>query len=103
MKSGSSKSSRAWRRRVPALIWASTTPIPRNAAAKQTPESIIERNAVAARVMRRHGIAIDDLHAAMIPRLAEFQRPNDVHFFDAGYEFLGREVARAIARVLPAR
>lgn len=85
------------------LIWASTTPIPRNAAAQQTPESIIEHNAAAARVMRRHGIPIDDLYAGVLPRIAEFQRPNDVHFFEAGYDFLGREVARAIAPSLPAR
>ena len=30
------------------LVWASTTPIPKDEAKKQTPESIVERNAIAA-------------------------------------------------------
>lgn len=78
------------------LIWASTTPIPDNPAQKQTAASIVEKNALAAEVMKKHGIPTDDLFGAMTPRLAEFQPPLDVHFTGAGYDFLGATVGEAI-------
>ena len=78
------------------LIWASTTPIPDNPAQKQTAASIVEKNALAAEVMKKHGIPTDDLFGAMTPRLAEFQPPLDVHFKGAGYDFLGATVGEAI-------
>lgn len=78
------------------LIWASTTPIPDNPAQKQTAVSIVEKNALAAEVMKKHGIPMDDLFAAMTPRLAEFQPPLDVHFTGAGYDFLGAKVGESI-------
>ena len=78
------------------LIWASTTPIPDNPAQKQTAASIVEKNALAAEIMKKHGIPTDELFAAMTPRLAEFQPPLDVHFTGAGYDFLGATVGEAI-------
>jgi lysophospholipase L1-like esterase len=78
------------------LIWASTTPIPDNPAQKQTAQSIVEKNALAAEVMKKHGIPTDDLFAAMTPRLKEFQPPLDVHYTSAGYDFLGVTVGEAI-------
>lgn len=39
---------------------------------------------------------MDDLFAAITPRLAELQNPNDVHFKPEGYDFLGAQVAAAI-------
>ena len=83
------------------LVWASTTPIPDNPAQKQTARSVVEKNALAAEVMRKHGIPTDDLFAALTPRLADLQNPNDVHFTAAGYEFLGAQVAAAIRAALP--
>jgi len=77
------------------LIWASTTPIPDDPAKKQSAASIVEHNQAAAEVMRNHGIVINDLFAAVEPRLMEMQPPNDVHFNANGYEFLGRQVAAA--------
>ena len=77
------------------LVWASTTPIPKDEAKKQTPESIVERNAVAMRVMKRHGIAVDDLFAFITPHLATVQNPHDVHFNGKGYDLLGTQVAEA--------
>jgi len=82
------------------LIWASTTPIPDNPAQKQTAQSIIEKNALAAEVMKKHGIPTDDLFAAMTPRLKEFQPPLDVHFTGAGYDFLGAKVGESVLSVL---
>lgn len=85
------------------LVWASTTPVPRDDAKKQTPESIVERNAAAAVLARRHGAAIDDLYSFILPKLGETQNPNDVHFSEAGYRLLGAQVARSIGEVLAAR
>jgi len=78
------------------VMWASTTPIPDNPAQKQTAASIFERNEIALGVMKRRGIPVDDLFAAITPRLQELQNPNDVHFKPDGYEFLGAQVAAAI-------
>ena len=82
------------------LVWATTTPIPDNPAQKQTAASIVERNQAALEVMKRHGIAIDDLFAAITPRLAELQNPHDVHFTGPGYDFLGQQVAASIEGAL---
>lgn len=82
------------------LIWATTTPIPDNASTKQTAASIVERNAVAAEVMKKNNVAVDDLFTAITPKLAELQNPNDVHFIAKGYDFLGDQVAAAIVAAL---
>jgi len=82
------------------LVWASTTPIPDDAAKKQTAISILEHNAAAAEVMKKHGIATDDLFTAITPHLGEMQNPNDVHFNAAGYDFLGQQVAASIEKIL---
>ncbi|MFM8470924.1 MAG: SGNH/GDSL hydrolase family protein, partial [Limisphaerales bacterium] len=78
------------------LVWASTTPIPDDPAKQQTAASIVERNVAAAGLMKQHGIATDDLFAAVTPQLAEMQNPNDVHFNAKGYDFLGATVAASI-------
>jgi len=85
------------------LIWASTTPIPDDPAKKQTAASIVERNQVAAELIKKHGVAMDDLFAAITPHLATMQNPNDVHFNAKGYDFLGETVAKAIEAQLPKR
>jgi lysophospholipase L1-like esterase len=82
------------------LVWASTTPIP-DVADKYTADSIIDRNAAAAEVMQRHAVAIDDLFTAIMPRLAELQNPNDVHFTGPGNEFLGEQVASFLKSMIP--
>ena len=82
------------------LVWASTTPIP-DVADKYTAESIVERNAAAAEVMRRHAVAINDLFTAITPRLAELQNPSDVHFSGPGNEFLGQQVAASLKSMIP--
>ena len=83
------------------LVWASTTPIPDDPPKKQTAASIVERNQAAAELMKKHGVAIDDLFTAITPHLTEMQNPNDVHFNARGYDFLGGTVARAIEARLP--
>jgi len=78
------------------VIWASTTPIPLDAAKKQTPESIVERNAIAEKLVKKHGLAVDDLFTFITPNLATLQNPNDVHFKAEGYTALGKQVAKSI-------
>lgn len=83
------------------LIWASTTPIPDGEL--NPPRrfgQVAEYNAIAARVMRENGIAIDDLNARVSPRVTELQTPRDVHFQPAGYEFLAEQVAAEIRKAL---
>ncbi|TWU33227.1 SGNH/GDSL hydrolase family protein [Novipirellula artificiosorum] len=82
------------------LVWASTTPIPDDPTKNQTAAAIVERNDVAAMLMRKHGVTIDDLFTAITPHLAEMQNLNDVHFNSDGYVFLGQQVARVIGEVL---
>jgi lysophospholipase L1-like esterase len=82
------------------IIWASTTPIPRDDVKKQDPASIVERNAIAASVMAKHGVAVDDLFGFITPQLATTQNPNDVHFNANGYTVLGGKVAESIVEVL---
>ncbi len=84
------------------LVWASSTPLP-EMSTYGSDAAIVERNAIARRVAERHHLPIDDLYAAIRPRLAQFQKPNDVHFSEAGYLFLGGRVAAEISRVLAAR
>jgi acyl-CoA thioesterase-1 len=86
------------------LIWATTTPIPDgelNPSRKfgQVPEY----NAIAARVMKEHAVAIDDLNAAITPRIAELQNANDVHFKAEGSAFLAKQVAASIESALAAK
>jgi lysophospholipase L1-like esterase len=85
------------------LVWASTTPIPDDPAQKQTAASIVERNEIAAAVMARHRIPVDDLFGAVLPRVDELRLPApNVHFKESGYDFLGQAAATAIAVHLPA-
>lgn len=78
------------------LVWASTTPIPDDPAHKQTAQSVVEKNALAAEVMKKHGIPTDDLFTAITPHLVKLQNPNDVHFTADGYEFLGEKVGESV-------
>ncbi len=84
------------------LMWASTTPIPPDT--KDGPaaaSAIVEKNAIAAKIMAKHNIPVDDLCAAVTPELAKVQNPKDVHFNGDGYELLGKTVAAAIEAQLP--
>jgi lysophospholipase L1-like esterase len=83
------------------LIWASTTPVAEGGMKDATEADLVARNAVAAKVMAKHGVAVNDLHAAMLPHLAEYQNPKDVHFREAGYRFLAERVAETLRGVLP--
>lgn len=83
------------------LIWATTTPIPDGEL--NPPRAfgkVPEYNAIAEKVMSENGVPIDDLNAAITPRIAELQNPKDVHFKTAGSAFLAKEVAASIEKAL---
>lgn len=89
------------------LIWATTTPVCLEAETtmlnqfktevKIPAETEKEYRDAALRVMNKNGIVVNDLHAAIKPRLAEFQAADNVHFSGAGYGLLARQVADCIS------
>ena len=86
------------------LIWATTTPIPDGELVPARKfGQVPEYNAIAKKVMAENAVAIDDLNAAITPRLAELQNPQDVHYKAAGYALLARQVAESIKTALPAK
>jgi len=83
------------------LIWASTTPVPEGKLSPpRRSEDVLVYNAAAKRVMEENQIPIDDLYAFALPRLAEIQRPANVHFTTQGSEALATQVAARIERAL---
>jgi acyl-CoA thioesterase-1 len=86
---------------APRVIWASTTPVPRGKLGPPRNSSDVPLyNEAAARVMSDLGIPTNDLYAFMLPRMAELQLPQNVHFTSAGYEELAKQVAGVIAVAL---
>ncbi len=79
------------------LVWCSTTPVPTgrvNSPRIYTDVPIY--NAVAEKVMKENGVPINDLYNFALPRLADLQLKEDVHFTPAGYAALGEQVAEQI-------
>src|SRR5262245_14730647 len=84
------------------LIFALTTPVPADSAGR-VPGDEVRYNEIARRVMQKHGVAIDDLYAFALPRLAEIQRPADVHFKPEGSKQLADQVAASIVKALDSK
>ena len=93
------------------LIWATTTPAcpePEVTMRKQFKTDVVISSEIeqqyldaAKRVMKRHGVAINDLHALVLPELETLSpKPNDVHYTQAGSAKLGAQVADAIEAAL---
>lgn len=83
------------------LIWATTTPVPSlRVGPKRIPSDVPRYNEAAARVMKRHGVAVDDLYAFALPRLAEIQIPDNVHFTPEGSRALAGQVVASILATL---
>ncbi|HSJ02620.1 MAG TPA: SGNH/GDSL hydrolase family protein, partial [Verrucomicrobium sp.] len=83
------------------VIWASTTPIPPDTKDGPTAaEAIVAKNTLAAELMQKQGVAVDDLFGFIQPQLAKVQNPQDVHFTNDGYTLLGGQVAESILKQL---
>ncbi len=83
------------------LIFATTTPVPQGGVKPHRDVQDPSRyNAIALKIMKAKGIAINDLYAAAQPRIKKIMRPVNVHFTKEGSEFLGQEVVKAIQEQL---
>jgi hypothetical protein len=86
------------------LIWCATTPVPDAKLNPPRKDSDVQAyNAVAKKVMDEHKIPTNDLYAHTLPKLAEVQRPANVHFSATGSEFLAKKVAKSIEEALAQR
>ncbi len=82
------------------VIFATTTPVPQGEAGR-FPRDVVRYNAVAHEVMRKHGVHVNDLFGCMTDHMNQYQvGEGDVHFTEAGYEFLAREVVRAVREIV---
>jgi len=65
------------------IVWASTTPIRSSGAKFFKPGSEVEYNRIAERVMKKHGVTINDMHAYAFARM-NMDKPavQDPFFFD---------------------
>ncbi len=81
-------------------IFATTTPYPAGVSPWRDPEDAVRYNAVALKIMKAHGVAIDDLYTFCLPKLAEIQRPANVHFSPEGSMALAEEVVKSIRAAL---
>lgn len=82
------------------LIWAHTTVVPEGEAGRRVGDDQ-KYNAAAARVMKKHGVPINDLNAltrTFDPEL--FTAPGNVHFKSEGSQRLARQVADQIEAAL---
>lgn len=87
-------------KRARKLVWASTTYVPDGEAGRFQGDEV-RYNAIAATIMKKRGIAINDLHAltsSFQPDL--FWRPCDVHYSPAGNLRIAEQVARFIKQQL---
>jgi lysophospholipase L1-like esterase len=83
------------------LNWATTTPIPDGELnPPRTFGKVPEYNAIAEKVMKENGVAIDDINAAIIPRIAGLQSAKAMHFKAEGSAFLAKQVAASIEAAL---
>jgi acyl-CoA thioesterase-1 len=79
------------------LIWATTTPVPEGRVSPpRTPADVPLYNAIALKVMKESGIAVNDLYTPALAHAAEWQLPVNVHYKPEGYEALATQVAAAI-------
>lgn len=83
------------------LIWATTTPIPKGPLIPPREfGQVADYNAIAEKVMKENGVTINDLNGWITPKLAEMQKPQDVHYHDSGSDYLAQKVAQEIKAAL---
>jgi hypothetical protein len=82
------------------LIFATTTPIPPGVNPIRVPEDAVKYNAVALKIMKKYGIAVDDLYTFILPQCEKFQIPRNVHFTDEGSNVLAIEIAKHVLKAL---
>ena len=81
------------------LIFANTTPVPDGTGIRVKGDAKIY-NVAAERVMKKHGVPVNDLYSFSMARLEKIQRPRNVHFFPEGSRLLGEQVVEYITKAL---
>lgn len=82
------------------LVWASTTLVPEGEAGRIVGDDV-KYNKVAAKVMKKHHIQINDLHALTATfDKSLFSKPGDVHFSAEGSLKLAKQVVSEIEKAL---
>ena len=84
------------------LIWRPTTPVPDGAMGRLGSDAK-KYNALAAAIMSRHGIAVDDLNPLIRSGKVGRTAPDNVHFGKKGSRLLARRIAGTIKKVLAKR
>ena len=79
------------------LVFATTTPYPDEVGGPLRDPGMPEKyNKAALKIMKKNGIAVNDLYDYVLPRMEELQRPNNVHFTESGSRALAEQVAKVI-------
>jgi len=87
------------------LIWASSTPVTEPGKPelnRQINPTIAERNSLAAEVMLKNGIAVDDLYSLIVGKL-DLSAGDRFHWKPESYKILSEAVATQIRAKLPSR
>lgn len=86
------------------IIWCMTTPVrvAKEVAKINTEKNdrVLERNRIAAEIMKEHEIPVNDLYAAVIDH-PEFFAEDGVHYSGKGQAAQGEQVAKSIEKHLP--
>ncbi|MEE4285880.1 MAG: SGNH/GDSL hydrolase family protein [Mariniphaga sp.] len=83
------------------LIFATTTPYPDEVEGPLRKPGMPQKyNRIAVKIMNKNGILINNLHAFMVPRMAELQLPNNVHFTEQGSREMAKKVVERINEVI---
>ena len=81
------------------LVWASTTPVRKDTLGQSSNARIDARNAIAAELIAKSGIAVDDQHALMMQH--QDLHSDDVHFTAEGSAIQGAQVAAGVMKTMP--
>ncbi len=82
------------------LIFATTTPYPDTVEGPLRKPGMPQKyNRAAVKIMNKNGILINNLHAFMVPRMADLQLPNNVHFTEDGSREMAKKVVERINEV----
>lgn len=85
------------------LIWANTTVVPEAEAGRKLGDDK-RYNDAAKEIMKKHGVAIDDLHTVTKTFSSElFTKPGDVHYTTKGYQKIAGKVGKAITTAIAAK
>jgi hypothetical protein len=82
------------------LVWASTTPVRKDTPGQSSNARIDARNAIAAELIAKSGIAVDDQHALLMQH--QDLHSDDVHFTADGSALQGAQVAASILKAMSA-